>query len=64
VAYKDIYYDNEDWFEFELYELAANSDQNKLVPCHEFTYNGNTHLLHEVINSVMKNRSAVVALKL
>jgi len=34
VAYKDIYYDNEDWFEFEL---AANSYQNKLVPCREFT---------------------------
>ncbi|MCH7964235.1 MAG: hypothetical protein IH852_09895 [Bacteroidetes bacterium] len=51
-------------FEYRLHELEASSNQDTLVPGYEFTYHGDTHLIHEVTKSVMRNRSTIVALKI
>lgn len=51
-------------FEYRLHELEASSNQDTHVPGYDFTYNGDTHLIHEVTKSLIGNRSIVVALKI
>ncbi len=63
-AYKNIYYNYENWFEFTVYGLEASGDQDKLFPGYQFTYNGSTYLIHQVTKSLMKNESKVLALKI
>lgn len=65
-AYKNLYYDKYKWREVTVYGLKAtysgNNKMEYLVPAMRFSLFGQTHYIHTVQKSLMKNESKLTCL--